>query len=32
MSDEPSIQPTNPSEPQASFDDPWKEGLVLRHS
>jgi hypothetical protein len=29
MSDEPSIQPTNPSEPQASFDDPWKEGLEL---
>lgn len=29
MSDEPSIQATNPSEPQASFDDPWKEGLEL---
>ena len=29
MSDETNIPSSNPSEPRASFDDPWKEGLEL---
>ena len=29
MSDEQNIPASNSSEPQASFDDPWKEGLEL---
>ena len=29
MSDETNISSSNPSEPRASFDDPWKEGLEL---